>query len=108
MSNQLQKYLDSLDECKDLEKNWDSYGADPINPDIIDTVRQLLTDIFEGHIWLGPNRNGGIEIEGTHSGGYQYIIDIEGPIIDLDAAKGEISETSNISGQFWLPNKRND
>ncbi len=57
-----------------LPSNWDSYQADPPLPELIETAKQLLTDLARDHELprphVGPTRRGGVQIEWEHDHRY--------------------------------------
>jgi hypothetical protein len=57
---------ESLARCAALPPGWDSFGADPVRPDILHAVRELIGTIPEGllqHIHVQPLSNGSIQLE---------------------------------------------
>ena len=50
-----------LNALKELGKNWDSYGADPINPQSIERARKLL-EVIQTEPLIVPTRDGGVAL----------------------------------------------
>ena len=50
-----------LNALKELGKNWDSYGADPINPQAIERARKLL-EVTQAEPLIIPTRDGGVAL----------------------------------------------
>ena len=50
-----------------LPPDWDSYGASPIAPDVIERALRLLPFITAAglHVWAVPRSDGGIGFEGV-------------------------------------------
>lgn len=69
-----------LEEFKKLEKNWDSYDANPISTDIIEKAKNALQTIYEntGFIpdFVVPCPAGGVQYE-HHRGEKLYGLQIE-------------------------------
>jgi hypothetical protein len=58
----------------DLEQNWDSYGAVPIDPRAIARAI-LMLDSLQGDWTPVPMSDGGVQLE-LHSGGFDIEIQI--------------------------------
>lgn len=67
-------YDDTLDSFADLKKNWDSYGADPIDQDLLEAVKVFADALYSGQGTFVPMRNGGIQCE-VHKDGYDIEIE---------------------------------
>ncbi len=57
-----------LDHLLGLDKNWDSYGASPIEPATVGAALQVLADVMQAGTpqpFLGPRTDGGLQAEWT-------------------------------------------
>ena len=50
-----------LNALKELGKNWDSYGADPMDPKAIEKARKLL-EVIQTEPLIIPTRDGGVAL----------------------------------------------
>ncbi len=66
--------LAALRKMADLEPNWDSYGAVPINPNAIARAI-LMLDSLQGDWTPVPMSDGGVQLE-LHSDGFDVEIQI--------------------------------
>ncbi len=66
--------LAALGVIAKLSANWDSYQSDPPTPEIIETAKQLLTDLAKDpklpRPYVNPTRSGGVQIEWEHGQRY--------------------------------------
>lgn len=71
----------TLQELLKLKPNWNSYGAQPIRPDVVRAVRDLLPDIVQQRTprpTVVPTVRGGVQLE-WHAGGIDLELEIEAP-----------------------------
>jgi hypothetical protein len=62
MDGKLLDYNTRLNEIKNLQDNWNSYGGKPMTEDALRVAKELLDNIF-----IAPRNNGGIQIDfGKH------------------------------------------
>lgn len=64
----------ALREMRNLEANWDSYGAPPINPRAIDQAI-LMLDSLSGNWQAVPCSDGGVQLE-KHDNGFDIEVTI--------------------------------
>lgn len=57
-----QKSIDRLENFKNLKKNWNGYGANPIDLKVINNARKIL-DYLEFNVNVLPMAYGNIKIE---------------------------------------------
>jgi len=56
--------LDRLDQFKSLGKNWDSYGAPPINAKSIELAKTLIPGLPKTETWgVYPGTGGDVQFE---------------------------------------------
>lgn len=59
-----EKILLVIDMFKELETNWDSYGAPPVSNEAIKAAKKFINECVEGKLpFVGPTCDGGIEFE---------------------------------------------
>ena len=85
------EYDDRLNELLNLQKGWDSYGAPPINPEVVAAVKSFLKAIRQTRASVVPTNSGGVQVE-SHIDGYDVEIEF---ITD-----GEYGEDEEILA-FW-------
>jgi hypothetical protein len=88
----------ALEELRDLRKNWDSYGAEPVSPAMIGAAYELLQQIAPAKVPMPsivPTSNGSVQIE-WHTRG----IDLEVRL--LSAARISVAfEDATNPGNAW-------
>jgi hypothetical protein len=57
--------MQRLEELAALKPNWDSYGAEAINPLAIQCAKAMLWRLGPGWIPV-PTSDGGVQLEGSH------------------------------------------
>ncbi len=73
---------DRLDHLAGLPQNWDSYGASPINPKVIQRVRAILREILVSGgedvplPFIAPSGDGGLELEWTSVSGKELMLEL--------------------------------
>lgn len=73
--------LSKLGDLLNLPHNWDSYGANPVNHEVVEYVIKLLQDLMEDTLpspSIVPTSRGGIQIE-WHTSRGDLEIQIEAP-----------------------------
>lgn len=58
----LEKTLKRLESFRDLKSDWDSYGAEAIAPDAVDTASKVVKIICSATPYVVPVNNGSVEI----------------------------------------------
>ena len=67
--------FDKLEKFRTLTQNWNGYQADPIEPETIDFIKSILSDlVITPEIF--PLASGGIQIEFEKSNGYYLEFEI--------------------------------
>jgi len=69
-------YDERLKSFAELQEDWDSYGASPINPDAIEGTKVLLDAIRDGEAQVFPTRDGGCQIE-VHCNGWDIEFELD-------------------------------
>ena len=104
---------DRLDHLADLPQNWDSYGASPINPKVIQRVRAILREILAlgGEDiplpFVAPAGDGGLELEWTSLSGEELMLELspeDRPVAFLLVERtdsGEKKETEGTIGDLF-------
>lgn len=59
----MNKYKIELEELAKLEENWDSYGALPIDKEVLNTVKHILHLLENSGVFISPLNSGGIQLE---------------------------------------------
>lgn len=52
-----------VDELLSYEKDWDSYGAPPLDPEVLERVRVLACMVEKGWFTIMPISGGGAELQ---------------------------------------------
>lgn len=68
--------IDRIHELRNLESNWDSYGAMPIPNDTINEAIEIAKHLPTDRHWSVVPTHGGIQLE-SHDLGFDIEIDIE-------------------------------
>jgi hypothetical protein len=60
----MKTYLDKIEAMRELPPNWDSYGADPMNPEVLRDaaafLRSFVASTGIGEPQVAPTRVGGV------------------------------------------------
>jgi hypothetical protein len=68
-----------IKEIERLKPDWNSYGALPVNPDVIRHVREFLALMNPTEDpYIGPKVNGGVTVE-WHDKGYELEFEFDPP-----------------------------
>jgi hypothetical protein len=69
-------YREKLESLKSLEKDWDSYGADPVDRDALFVTEAFLEAIVDGLVSIVPMSSGGVQVE-VHANNVDVEIEFE-------------------------------
>jgi hypothetical protein len=69
-------YNQILKSFSDLKPDWDSYGAESIDPDAIEATQVFIEAIQNGSASVFPTPNGGCQIE-VHAQGWDIEIEFD-------------------------------
>lgn len=61
----IDELVQKIESFADLEEGWDSYGADPISTEAIESAKRLLFQLTEDHRLpdgVSPNTGGGVDL----------------------------------------------
>jgi hypothetical protein len=96
MDEKLEELYRKLDSLKELEHDWDSYGADPISVDAIESAKAALKEIFErtGFVpdYVVPCPDSGVQFE------YHRADKMGGTEIEI--------ENNGVDYSLFLPNEK--
>ncbi len=68
--------LKKLDSFLELKKDWDSYGADPVNPETILFAKTLIEHFPKEHDWdVVLTSSSGVHIE-AHDHGKTILVEV--------------------------------
>jgi hypothetical protein len=70
-----QQALERLQTFRGLNRDWDSYGAEPIEPRCIEKAKELIVVLPAGY-WPIPKVDGGVALE-RHVDGFDITIEID-------------------------------
>ena len=72
--------LNSIEEFKNLENNWDGYGAIPLSLESAKNAKEFISslsdEIFENFYDGYPNTHGTISFEWKNNDGHEFLIEI--------------------------------
>lgn len=97
-----------LEDLLNLQPNWDSYGANSVNPEIAMYAINLLLELMDDAMPIPsivPTNRGGIQLE-WHTTRGDLEIDIEAPyrvgVVFEDVVTGEPLEEMRVIDASWL------
>lgn len=79
-------YTDRLAEFAALKEGWDSYGAAPVAPEVLESFALFLDAIQQGRAQIVPTPAGGCQVE-VHEAGWDIEVEFD-PEADDDSNGG--------------------
>ena len=68
--------LVKLEEVSFLPENWDTYGAKPIDSDVIEKTKEVILNLDTTKLWnMVPGSDGSIQLE-CHEDGFSIEINV--------------------------------
>lgn len=86
---------EKLEELRKLEKNWDSYGGEPIAESVLKTVGwiiPLFNNVMKADFAIVPTSNGGVSLE-WHQGRKEVVLYLS---LDTLGINGEMYITDGV------------